>query len=394
MKKPILHITHDDKFIDFMIDTWNEISDFENVYIVYTKGEAKSLKHVKHPSVKHAPIFSKELDSLIGSTSNYGCIFVHYTSPLIAKWFNNQKFLPPIYIVFWGAEFFGIPQLKKHDLLPMTKNTLNKINPNQLRSLLSIGNFRKNRREKKAWRETTIEKIKLLRKAKYICHWIPDDIQYLKQNLHFDAIHVDFIYGTLSSILADQYELPFEEYGSNILIGNSASETNNHIDIFYTLKDKVEPIEKIYVPLSYSINSKEYVKTVIDYGYQCFGDKFHPLTEFLTRDEYNSILRSCGFIFMNHLRSQGGAVNRTVLYQGKKLFMNSQSNMFQFYSSKGLSVFTIDEITVKNTDLWKPLSIEEKEENRSALEKAFGSYAVSNRYKRINDLILNDIVDN
>src|SRR5690606_29664970 len=70
---------------------------------------------------------------------------------------------------------------------------------------------------------------------------------------------------------------PIEKNSSsiNILVGNSADPTNNHIEVLEYLKQfKIQNIN-IYTPLTYG--NKIYAKSVINKGIEIFGDKYYPL---------------------------------------------------------------------------------------------------------------------
>lgn len=383
MKGQILHLTHDDKFIDFLIDEFDALSSVENRYLVYTKEKTDFLTHVKSPKVKFAQHYSKEFNELLGDINNYDAIFIHYLSPFLSELVLEAQPQTPIYIVFWGSEFFTLPELKDFDLAPITRDLMNKINGRKFNFAFKPKNLKLEINRYLVAKSHARLKKKALRRANYICHWIDRDIDYLRESIGFNAIKKDFIYGTLEKVTWNYYNHPFTSDGNNILIGNSANETNNHLDLFEQLKNIEITANKIYVPLSYSSPSKKYIEEVIRIGYLYFGDKFTPITEFIPREEYYDILLSCDFVFMNHIRSQAGAVNRFVIYSGKKLFMNNDSNMYDFYRSKGLHITSVQDGVTNASTIWNPLSLKQKEQNRLIMEETFGNESVRNKYRSI-----------
>ena len=75
-----------------------------------------------------------------------------------------------------------------------------------------------------------------------------------------------------------------------IIIGNSATKSNNHLEAFRLIehiKDKIEVI----CPLSYG--DLKYGKKVIKKGQQIFSENFHPITELMPKEEYNQMLFDC-----------------------------------------------------------------------------------------------------
>lgn len=70
--------------------------------------------------------------------------------------------------------------------------------------------------------------------------------------------------------------------GVNILVGNSADPSNNHIESLEKLLPYKEDEIRIFVPLSYG--NQKHAKRVIKTGMAWFGDKFVPLTSFMAFD--------------------------------------------------------------------------------------------------------------
>ena len=132
--------------------------------------------------------------------------------------------------------------------------------------------------------------------------------------------------------------------GDNILLGNSAGATNNHIDVMYLLHKAIGGKSngiKIICPLSYG-GKKDYIDKVIKTGRNLFGDSFVPLTSFLPLDEYNSLVQSCSSVLMGHLRQAAVGNCLTSMWMGLKLFMYEDSMNYQHYSKEGLTIFSLD----------------------------------------------------
>ena len=383
MKKQILHLSHDDKFIDYLIESFNEISTVHHKYVIYTEKGVTSLKHIKSNRVQFAEKESETFAQLVGDIDDYQAVFVHYLSSYLSNIVVNASPDTVFYMVFWGSEVLTLPEFYSNSLLPKTNHLLDRIKPKfrfafkprnlKLELLRYFSDYGSIKIRKKAF-----ERIN------FFCHWIPSDFEYIKSKIKLNATYIDFIYGTIDKVVGVEYNQPFKTDARDILIGNSANETNNHLDIFDQLNKCSVQDRKIYVPLSYSSIFEKYIDVIISDGKSKFEDQFIGITNFMQKSQYYLLLNSCEFIFMNHLRSQAGAVNRFVLYAGKKLFMNEQSNMYQYYKSIGLIVFSIDkEVVPENKDLWKSLSLEQKNHNRKILEECFGINSVHKRYKNI-----------
>lgn len=389
MSNQILHLSHDDKFIDLMIDEFDKLSTCENKYAIYTAPNVKELTHIKNPKVQFAEKDTLEFDQLIGDLNSYKAIFIHYAGPFLCKKILEAGPQVKIFMIFWGSEVFKLPEFYKESLAPATEAIMKKITPiNKFKFAFKPKNLKLEINKYRAIKADEILKEKAYERVDYFCHWIPEDYSYIKSKIKMHAQFMDYIYGTLEGIAGAFYNTPFPELGNEMIIGNSANETNNHLDLFQTLKSIKLPVTRVNIPLSYGEPNKDYVNYIKESAQNTFLEKSNPLIDFMHRDEYYEMLNRCEFAFMNHIRSQGGALNRFLLYQGKKLFMNEQSNMYKFYKNSGLIVFSIqDELCAQNENLWKPLSNNEKEHNRRVLDKVFGITAVRSRYRHIIETI-------
>lgn len=130
--------------------------------------------------------------------------------------------------------------------------------------------------------------------------------------------------------------------GSDILVGNSATPENNHIEAFLSLAKLDLSGRRVIVPLSYG--DVFYAKKVCEMGERILGSNFYPLRDFMPLSKYNEIISSCRWIVMNHRRQQALGNVSTALYQGASVFLRRENPIFDFYSSMGVKVFTIDDI--------------------------------------------------
>lgn len=132
--------------------------------------------------------------------------------------------------------------------------------------------------------------------------------------------------------------------GINILLGNSADPSNNHIDALEKLRPYAIQNIKIFCPLSYG--DAEYAKQVADYGKSIFGDKFNPLLEFMKFDDYKKLLARIDIAIFNHKRQQGMGNTTTLLGLGKKVFMRDDVTPYSMFEKIGIKVFPISDFNL------------------------------------------------
>lgn len=148
------------------------------------------------------------------------------------------------------------------------------------------------------------------------------------------------------SNLYKNIEMPEENCSNDvliILIGNSADSTNDHIGVFNKLK-KIECLKdvkyEIICPLSYGDNV--YKNQIINIGRTMFGDKFKPLTEFISYEEYSRVLNRVDVGLFNHKHQHALGNIITLLGLGKKVYIREDITTWQFCKEHSLTVFSID----------------------------------------------------
>lgn len=134
----------------------------------------------------------------------------------------------------------------------------------------------------------------------------------------------------------------------NILLGNSSTLTNRHIEGLDILsKYKNEDI-KIHIPLSYG--DKEYAKSVEKHAREIFGDKVIILDKMMSPESYNDFLSTMDIAVFNQNRQQGVG-NLTYMFQGGvKIFLNDDNPLCEYYAELNLPVNSINNIPEMSFD--------------------------------------------
>jgi hypothetical protein len=170
-----------------------------------------------------------------------------------------------------------------------------------------------------------------------------------------------------TSNLYQEYKLPKNSCKTiNIQVGNSASSSNNHLEVLKKLLPYKDKNICIYLPLSYG--SPEYAKQVIKQGREWFGDKFKPLTGMLPFNEYLAFLGKIDIAIFNHNRQQAMGNTITLLGLGKTVYIRSDTTQWQFFKDKG--------ITIRDVEQLHTLECENLNENISKIKTYFsqGNY--------------------
>lgn len=186
----------------------------------------------------------------------------------------------------------------------------------------------------------------LIRHAAGVINLIPKDYEVLSgicspKGKHFIApVCGD---GSNQKLIAELRSTPKGSNPLRIIVGNSATDTNQHLDMFEKLANyKNENIE-IICPLSYGDSG--YAESVIRAGKELFGDKFVPLTEFMDIGTYYGyIARSAIAVFNNNRQQAMGNINAS-LGLGCKVYIRSDTAMWDSYCGvHGYKVYKAEEI--------------------------------------------------
>jgi dTDP-N-acetylfucosamine:lipid II N-acetylfucosaminyltransferase len=134
-----------------------------------------------------------------------------------------------------------------------------------------------------------------------------------------------------------------DEHKKIIMIGNSGTPDNEHIEALNWLAKFAANSIEIVAPLNYG-GTKEYVQEVIEKGLELFGDKFTPITAMLLHDEYDKLLASVDTAVFAHKRQQGLYVVYSMLKHGRKMFIRSDTSSFAGLTSSGFTIFPSEKI--------------------------------------------------
>src|SRR5690606_25000226 len=124
----------------------------------------------------------------------------------------------------------------------------------------------------------------------------------------------------------------------------------------------------IIVPLSYG--NSHYREKIIEEGRRIFGDRFIPVIDFLSLEEYIDLLRSCSTVIMNHLRQQAAGNLYISLYLGARVYLDPANPLYDEFRSNGLSVYKLNEISANS--LRQELNTEWITKHRKILKESRG----------------------
>ena len=225
---------------------------------------------------------------------------------------------------------------------------------------------------------------------KYMLNFIKDHINYLvssvdffiakqflgnyikgEQVKNFNYYPIENVLGNLSSQMVN---------GNIIMIGNSASFTNNHSYAFKYLSKLNIKGKQIVTPLNYG-GSPDYIKHIIKQGKRIWTDSYKPLLDFLPLDEYNKLMLSSEICIFSNWRQEAAGNIRIALYLGAKVFMSEKSPFFHYLLNLGIKVFSLEKMS--QIDLDTPLDNKTKNNNREIIFNLYNENITIETIKKI-----------
>jgi hypothetical protein len=174
-----------------------------------------------------------------------------------------------------------------------------------------------------------------------------------------------------------------------VLFGNSASFTNNHLDVWHYIKKYLPEGKEVIVPLSYG--DYEYA-TCVKKGLQADNLKINILTDFIPHDEYFKMFNRCSYAVYGVLRQEAMGNIYVALREGLKVFLYKDSIVYKHLLRQGYCIFAIEDIDESSFNV--PLSLCEIEQNRQSALLEFKErttvreQAISDIFDRINRNII------
>ncbi|WP_029935163.1 TDP-N-acetylfucosamine:lipid II N-acetylfucosaminyltransferase [Thiomicrospira pelophila] len=379
--KKILHITTDNKFISHALTTFENVYPGQNTVWMFANG------HDGHVSKNHRDLeftfFDTLKPSFLKKLKAFDLVVIHgfdlFKFPLVALAPAGVKFA----WLGWGYDYYSYiykneDALLLSETLPLKKSCRKtsfadflhpvKLAKKVARKLTELAFKNKALKRIGSFSPVLSEEHKLVANAGLITH--------------LPAL-MPWNYGSLEESLVKNF-IGERVNGDAILLGNSASFTNNHLEAFELIQANEDVIglhSKIVAPLSYG--DACYKKAMLEQGELNFGERFHPVVDFMAIDDYVALLKQCGFAIMNHKRQQAVGNIVIMLYLGARVFLREENPTYQMLKNDGAILNTIMELEQQPDLLKAPLTEQEIQTNIAILYKHWSKQAIDLKTKNL-----------
>lgn len=382
----ILHISIDDKFIESANWQFEQIYPGSNkFYIIVREGDYK-LQYVKmHSNFEVLPENTQTLKKILIEINDYDLVVFHglddFRCKIVLNSGKNVKFLWS----FWGYEVYNFNKyFQKNIYGNLTKKRFRHLVKKTFKRRIADSYFDTVNKIKKIYRFRAIDKIG------YFGFPFEEEFTLLKKLKILNSRYTRYIrytYYPLEFIIKDHENTAIT--GQNILLGNSATRSNNHLEIFEILNKLPINERKVIVPLSYG--EKGYRDEILKLNSDLLPKNFEPLTKFYELEEYNGILKTCSVFIMNSYRQQGIGNIFAMLWMGAKVYLDERNTTYHYLRRKNCSVFSISrDLTATNINVFEPLGNAEINRNREILRNELSAEVLKSELKTQIDNIINN----
>lgn len=377
----ILHFAPDDKFVPFVQRTFETVFPGCNQYRI-PLDRGNSFKFIAAgPGVKAVePGYwhSKQLrQDLVWAD----CLVINFMTPQFAAALAKA---PPDTLVIWagwGADYYRFIEPFLGDFyLPRTSALVSTLRMTDRPMRLRLLELARRGRESPAHVLALLARRlgSLAGKDESMVHRVIGKIDYVsvleEEKALFEQAFPEFQknYHRIQLYSAEEVFSvgPERMCGPDILLGNSATPTNNHLELFDALESADLAGRRLIAPLNYG--NEKYGDEIERVGRDRFGDAFEPLRDFMPLDEYYSYIASCGTVMMNHVRQQAGTTVATALYKGAQVFLRNENPLLSFYRNMGIRVWSIQDDLEGVTQPLQAPSVGERASHRQLLESHWG----------------------
>lgn len=337
MSAQILHLVIDDKFIDMAIREFDLCAPQRNRYLSLRTDKPK--KYIRSNRIEF--LSPDEILQLINDDSRCAAVVFHTIDSNELTLISKIKKGRNIAWIGWGYDYY--------DRLLSQAFPAGLTGP-QTSALMQNSPGAKSQKTQRSLLRTLAARLikgphpeyKVLRKISTFSPVIEDEFHLARKlNPWFRPEYCAWNYGSAEEDFGANNPISSEAKGKDIIVGNSASPNNNHLEAFAHIATyDTGASSRIIVPLSYG--NPWYRDEIIKAGESMFGERFTPLTEFMAKEAYNTLLENCSQVFMNHYRQQALGNLCILMLKGASIHLNSKNPLYSWFCRQGAEIFKID----------------------------------------------------
>lgn len=332
----IIHLVVDDKFIDSAIREFEGVSPGVHEYLL-VGGGSPPYRYVRSPLIQAV---SRGACLARLNQPDVAAIVCHSLPLSTLLMLPEMPAQPHVIWLGWGYDYYGLlmDAFPEGLFMPDTARLMGRLQPRG--GLPRAGSMRSSvLSAARPYAKPSRTELSALQRVDFFSPVLPNEYTLLTQ--HQPQLRARFIrwnYGTAEDDMS-LGTAPRHALGDDILVGNSATPANNHLECFASLARQPDlDGRRIVVPLSYGDGDGTYTRHVVQAGQKHFGSRLVPLLDYLPKDRYIEVLTSCGHVMMNHIRQQamGNLIISGLL--GARIHLNRRNPVASWMKKLGLPI--------------------------------------------------------
>lgn len=297
--------------------------------------------------------------------ARWDCSICHNAKHPTIEWISQLRHPGKVVWVAWGGDYYqSFPALQKSLYLPWTRlvNVLiGKVFYAYERTALarvlspSLARMLRERRQ-------------FIASVDYCSTLLGDQIPcapFMKQGVQFLASW----YNTLGEEIV---QVQPAKSRSGIVLGNSALNTNNHLDAIFELRKSDLRNERVHTILSYG--DARYRLLVQGLGKFLLGKHWEPLTVKLNPKDYSTFLARHHIAIFYHTRSQGTGNIASMLFLEYTLYLSPVNPLYHALKAMGFHLCSTDTLRTEGA---RVLEASKLAENAELARKIFSEATVN-----------------
>lgn len=382
MDKPIkiAHFVQDQKFVDAAWKIFELANPGGNTFFIESKKEVKYVKIASLTFIQKSAPFD---NVFINKLTDFDIVVLHsftdFGKSVVKRLKKNTSYSPKVLWIGMGFDYMDLLYSNRVDLL--TSNSFF-VNYRFCDKCYSLKNYLKN----------VFNGVRAYKNIDFFSPVLESEFRLVKKNHpNFLPKYVSWNYPDTLDLIEDQFNKVVS--GNNILLGNSATLTNNHLEIIDMISSRQDFLSggKLVCPLSYG--EKGYAKFISKYGNEKLSGGFYPLINFMPYGDYISLISSCSVVIMNHIRQQGAGNVIAMIFLGATVYLNEKNPLYNYFLSLGVVLFSIQDLKKNPNMRTIRLSDEQILNNKKIIKSTYGKEAMVKRTENlINHVLLDEKV--
>lgn len=330
----ILHVFEDEKFFDSVAECFELLEGVNNRFVYFNEDESYKFRFIKNTSRLKITSDRNEYLSVLSDPCN-DIVYFHSLPAAHYDYMLSVSDHAKVIWWAWGFDIYdcwhGCRAFVDLDLYkPKTasyigsKRTVRYLVRQMIFRVLAPIEERK--------------RMRVLSRVDYFSPVIPVEYDLMTKLKHFKAKPFMLECGPVGN---EYCEFSYHTKASNILIGNSLTLTNNHLDVFdYISECRCQDNQTFLVPVSYG---SELDLSILKALFKSRNVRW--LDSYMPYEEYMSLLNGVSHAVFGVMRQQAMGNILKCLRNGTMIFLFKDSIVYKYLKDAGYYVFAIEDMT-------------------------------------------------